>query len=115
VPFPPILTGGAPTIGLRVPDHPCPRALARALGPLPTTSANRSGEPSALTAEEVALALGDRISLVLDGGASRGGTASTVVDCAVHPPTILRPGAVDRDTIARRLAEAGITLTNEGR
>ena len=45
VPWPSALTGGAATIGLRVPDHEVPRALARELGPLPTTSANVSGQP----------------------------------------------------------------------
>src|SRR5207253_7844953 len=50
VPLPAALTGGAVTIGLRVPDHAAPRALARAIGPLPTTSANVSGLPEAGTA-----------------------------------------------------------------
>ena len=54
VALPAALTGGAPTIGLRVPDHATPRALAAAVGPLPTTSANRSGEPEARDADEIA-------------------------------------------------------------
>src|SRR5687767_7141561 len=45
VPWPAVLTGGSATIGLRVPDHDAPRTLARSVGPLPTTSANRSGVP----------------------------------------------------------------------
>ena len=45
--LPPELTGGLPTIGLRMPDHACPRALAAAVGPLPVTSANLSGLPPA--------------------------------------------------------------------
>jgi L-threonylcarbamoyladenylate synthase len=94
VPLPPALTGGAPTIGLRTPDHPAPRALAAAIGPLPTTSANVSGLPEARTAVEIVEQLGAAIALVLDGGPAQGGPASTVVDCTVDPPRILRTGAI---------------------
>lgn len=105
VPLPAALTGGAPTIGLRAPDHPAPRALAAAVGPLPTTSANVSGLPEARTAEEIVEQLGDAIELVLDGGPAHGGPASTVVDCTVDPPRILREGAIGRtevDQVIRR-------------
>jgi L-threonylcarbamoyladenylate synthase len=61
VELPAALTGGAPTIGLRVPDHDAPRALARGVGPLPTTSANVSGLPEARTAEEILEQLGAEI------------------------------------------------------
>jgi len=94
VPLPSALTGGAPTIGLRTPDHPAPRALAAAIGPLPTTSANVSGLPEARTAAEIVEQLGAAIALVLDGGPAQGGPASTVVDCTVDPPRILRTGAI---------------------
>jgi len=105
VELPAALTGGAPTIGLRVPDHPAPRALAAAVGPLPTTSANRSGEPEAQEAVEIVAQLGDAIELVLDGGPARGGPASTVVDCSVDPPRILRHGAISDGAIEAVLAE----------
>jgi L-threonylcarbamoyladenylate synthase len=94
VPFPPALTAGTATIGLRVPDHPAPRALAAAVGPIPTTSANRSGEPEAGDAGAIVAQLGDAIALVLDGGPAHGGPASTIVDCTVDPPRILREGAI---------------------
>jgi L-threonylcarbamoyladenylate synthase len=97
--LPAALTGGAPTIGLRAPDHPAPRALAAAVGPLPTTSANVSGLPEAKTAAEIVDQLGDAIELVLDGGPAHGGLASTVVDCTVDPPRILRLGAVPQDAL----------------
>ena len=58
VAIPDALTAGAPTIGLRVPDHDAPRALARALGPLPVTSANVSGKPEAADAAEIQALLG---------------------------------------------------------
>ena len=94
VPLPAALTGGTATIGLRVPDHDAPRALAAAVGPLPTTSANVSGFPEARDAAGIVAQLGDAVTLVLDGGPAHGGPASTVIDCAVEPPRILRIGAV---------------------
>jgi len=80
VPWPSALTGGAQTIGLRVPDHPAPRALAAGVGPLPTTSANVSGLPEASDAAAILDQLGGSVDLVLDGGPAHGGPASTVVD-----------------------------------
>jgi L-threonylcarbamoyladenylate synthase len=77
--LPMLLTGPRFTIGLRLPDHEVPRALARALGPLPLTSANRSGEPDATDAEGVVDALGDAVEVVIDAGPSSGGVPSTVV------------------------------------
>jgi len=112
--LPRVLAAGAPTIGVRVPDHPAPRALAAALGPLPTTSANLSGQPEARDAHEVADTLGDAIALVIDGGPIRGGPASTVVDCTNDRPTILRPGAIDPSLLAAALDEAGIPSAIEG-
>jgi tRNA A37 threonylcarbamoyladenosine synthetase subunit TsaC/SUA5/YrdC len=102
------LTGGAATIGLRLPAHDSPRALALALGPLPVSSANLSGEPPGDTAEAVFAQLGDRpgVALVLDGGRASGALASTVVDCAHGPPRILREGAIPAAVLAATLDEA---------
>jgi L-threonylcarbamoyladenylate synthase len=108
VALPAELTGGRDTIGLRVPDHASPRALAAAVGPLPVTSANVSGLPEARTAAEILTQLGDAIDLVLDGGPSRGGPASTVVDCTGERPRILRSGAIDAADIAARLRSASL-------
>ena len=108
--LPRVLAGGAPTIGVRVPDHPAPRALAAVLGPLPTTSANVSGEPDARNAREIAILLGNALALVIDGGPIRGGFASTVVDCSGERPVIRRVGAIPVDEIAQVLAAAGIAL-----
>jgi L-threonylcarbamoyladenylate synthase len=107
--LPAALTGGQPTIGLRVPDHAAPRALAREVGPLPTTSANVSGLPEARDAGEIMRQLGDAIDLVLDGGPAHGGPASTVVDCTGERPRILRVGALSLDWVARVLDAAGVT------
>jgi L-threonylcarbamoyladenylate synthase len=106
--LPAALSGGASTIGLRVPDHAAPRALAAAVGPLPTTSANVSSLPEARTAAEIVEELGDAIALVIDGGSARGGPPSTVVDCSVERPVLLRGGAISGEQVAAVLDESGI-------
>lgn len=112
--LPRVLAAGAPTIGVRVPDHDVPRALARVLGPLPTTSANVSGEPDARDAAEIAAGLGEAIALVIDGGPIHGGPASTVVDFTTDPPVIRRVGAIPPAQIAEALADAGLRHAIEG-
>jgi L-threonylcarbamoyladenylate synthase len=108
VTLPAVLTGGTPTIGLRVPDHDAPRALAAAVGPLPTTSANVSGLPEAGDAAEILAQLGDGIDLILDGGRARGGLPSTVIDCTGERPIVLRDGAIPSVRIAAILDAAGV-------
>ncbi len=108
VQWPAVLTGGAATIGLRVPDHDAPRALAREVGPLPTTSANVSGLPEAADAAAIVEQLGEVIDLVLDGGPAHGGPASTVVDCTGRVPSVLRVGAIPIVDVAAVLDRAGV-------
>jgi tRNA threonylcarbamoyl adenosine modification protein (Sua5/YciO/YrdC/YwlC family) len=108
VPWPAVLTGGASTIGLRVPDHDAPRTLARGVGPLPTTSANVSGLPEAAAAADILDQLGESVDLVLDGGPAHGGPASTVVDCTGPRPTLLRVGAMSVGQIVEILDGAGV-------
>ena len=108
VALPAVLTGGARTIGLRLPDHDAPRALAAALGPLPVTSANVSGLPEARDATEILEQLGDAVDLILDGGQANGGPASTVVDCTGERPRVLRAGAVSLERVIAILDEAGV-------
>jgi L-threonylcarbamoyladenylate synthase len=84
---------GVGTLGVRIPDHPLALELLRAAGPLFTTSANRHGEPPALTAEEAARLPG--LAGVLDGGRVPGGEPSTVI--ALLPGmemTVIREGAI---------------------
>lgn len=94
------VTAGMDTVGLRVPDHPLPRAVARELGsPITGTSANRSGMPGLTTAQAVRDELGDRIDFVLDGGDAPGGVPSTVLDLSGDAPRVLRQGAVSKEAI----------------
>ncbi|HEX4903560.1 MAG TPA: L-threonylcarbamoyladenylate synthase [Acidimicrobiales bacterium] len=82
------------TIGLRCPDHGLVREVARLVGPIATTSANRHGQPTPPTASEAAAQLLGPVGLVVDGG-RLGGTPSTVVECTGHEPRILRQGALE--------------------
>ena len=88
-----------PTVGVRVPDHTIAQALLLAAGPMAVTSANLSGRPSPSTAREVLTQLGGRIALIIDGGKTPGGVASTVVDCSGPEPLILREGPISKEEI----------------
>jgi L-threonylcarbamoyladenylate synthase len=77
------------TVGVRCPDHDLVRALCRDVGPLATSSANRHGEPTPADFADVR----DLAATAVDGG-RLSQSASTVVDCTVDPPRVLRQGAV---------------------
>ena len=94
-----------PTIGLRLPDHDIIRRLLQETGPLAATSANLSGEPSALTADEVLQQLEGRIDLILDGGPVPGGQASTVLDCSGEKMKVLREGPISLSAIHQVINE----------
>jgi L-threonylcarbamoyladenylate synthase len=82
------------TVAVRIPDHADARALLHMVGPMAVTSANLSGESSPSTAREVYDQLAGRIPLILDGGPTPGGIASTLVDCTGEQPLILREGPI---------------------
>ena len=93
--LPDALTAGTGTIGVRLPGHPVARALVGAFGgPVTAPSANPHGQASPRTADEVIAGLAERVDLVLDGGATPGGPASTLLDLTRTPPVVLRAGAV---------------------
>ena len=93
-------TGGRDTVGLRVPDHPLALALLTAADvPLAAPSANRFGRVSPTSAADVWGELGDQVDLVLDGGPSRVGVESTIIEVLGDVPTLLRPGGVPLEAI----------------
>jgi L-threonylcarbamoyladenylate synthase len=95
-----------PTIAVRVPNHPtCLTLLQHLAGPLIGTSANVSGQPAALTADDVRQQLGDRVDLIIDGGRCPGGKESTVLDIIREPPVVLRQGIVPSHEIDRAYKE----------
>jgi L-threonylcarbamoyladenylate synthase len=90
-----LVTGGQDTVGVRVPSHPVAQLLLRAFGGgIAAPSANRFGRISPTTAEHVRSELGDRVDLVLDGGASEVGIESAIVDVSGDVPRLLRPGMI---------------------
>ncbi len=89
----PTRSGHPATLGVRVPDHPLALELLSAVGePVLTTSANRSGEPPALTAGDVRL---PGVAAVVDGGRAPGGVPSTVVAVEGRRVRVIRPGPLD--------------------
>jgi L-threonylcarbamoyladenylate synthase len=94
---------GAAGQAFRVPDHAVSLALLAAAGPLAVSSANRSGEPEALDADDVAIAFAgsDEPAATLDGGRVPGGVASSVVDLTGPRPRLVREGALPRAEIER--------------
>jgi L-threonylcarbamoyladenylate synthase len=90
----PLAVSTSQTVAVRIPDQPHARALLRASGALAVTSANLSGQASPSTAQEVYEQLKGRIPLILDGGKTKGGTPSTLVDCTGTKPIILREGPI---------------------
>ena len=99
--LPPEVTAGGDTVGVRMPDHPLALALLRRFGgAIATTSANKSDEPPATSAEEVQTELGALVSIILDGGKTATKIASTVLDLSVSPPQIRRQGGISMDQLA---------------
>ncbi len=95
-----VVTGGQDTVGLRVPSHRIAQALLQAFGGgIAAPSANRFGHVSPTTVAHVREELGDRVDLILDGGACEVGIESTIVDCSKGVPIIRRPGKITEDDI----------------
>ncbi|KIL49756.1 L-threonylcarbamoyladenylate synthase [Jeotgalibacillus soli] len=94
------VTAGLETVGIRMPSHPVALQIISASGlPIAAPSANRSGKPSPTTADHVMEDLNGRIAGLVDGGETGVGVESTVVDCSVTPPMVLRPGGVTMEEI----------------
>ena len=99
---PDIVSGPNNSVAVRIPDHPIALALLRGTGtPLTGTSANLSGRPSSLTADEVNAQLDGRIELIIDGGRCPGGIESTIIDLTGADPVILREGAISRQELEK--------------
>jgi L-threonylcarbamoyladenylate synthase len=99
----PELISNTDRIGIRMPNHPVTLEMLKTFGPLATTSANLSGKPDAVTAQDVFDQLNNRVPLILDGGKCPGGTPSTVIDCSGTEPIILREGPVSNEQLLKVL------------
>jgi L-threonylcarbamoyladenylate synthase len=99
--IPAAVTAGGETVGVRWPSHPFMQAVIRECGfPLAAPSANLSNQISPTNAEHVRAQLGEKISLIVDGGQSQVGIESTVLDLTVSPPRVLRPGMIHAESLA---------------
>ncbi len=107
----PLLTAGTGTIGVRWSPLPILQRLLTQTGPLTGTSANRSSEPPLDQAESVQQSLGPFLDLILDGGRTPGGSASTIVD-ACEQLRLLRAGLLSTERIRAGLAQQGYTLSS---
>ena len=105
--LPPALTAGGDTVGVRLPAHPFLRALARRVGPLASSSANRSGQPACATAAAVLDQLDGRIPLLIDAGPADFAQSSTVLDLSGPRPQLLREGPIGPEALAAAGIDAG--------
>ena len=95
-------TGGLDTVAVRMPSHEGARQLIESAGvPVAAPSANTSGRPSPTTAEHVKEDLWGRIDMIIDGGLVGIGVESTIIDVTEETPTILRPGHITKNMIAK--------------
>ena len=95
--------GGQGTVAIRVPAHEIARALAREFEfPITATSANRSGQPAADSADSVAAVLPD-VDVLIDGGRAPGGAPSTIISFDDMRPILLREGAVSWERVIKSL------------
>lgn len=99
------LLSASNTIAVRMPNHPFAQKLLQATGPLAVTSANLSDHENHALPDEILCELGEHIDLFLDDGKLKSTTASTIVDCSVHPPKILREGAIPSADIYKLLTQ----------
>lgn len=103
--IPETLTGTTRKIGIRLPDHTFCRRLVKKLGRhITATSANISGTPSLDNPSDVLSVIGDRIDALVDGGMTKGGYESTVIDVTGVEPVILREGAIPASYIKEILS-----------
>jgi L-threonylcarbamoyladenylate synthase len=96
---------------VRMPLHPVAIELLREVGPMAVSSANISGRPPAITADDARRQLGELVGVYLDAGPSQQQAASTIIDLTGPTPHILREGPVGADEIATVLGLEADTLT----
>jgi len=101
------------TVAVRMPDHPVALEVLERTGPLAVSSANLTGRPAATDAAQAEEMLGESVEVVIDGGTSPGGEASTILDATTTPARLLRLGAISVERLNEVLEPLGATLTHE--
>jgi tRNA threonylcarbamoyl adenosine modification protein (Sua5/YciO/YrdC/YwlC family) len=95
------------TVAVRMPDHPIALDVLERTGPLAVSSANLTGRPAATTAADAEEMLGADVAVIIDGGTSPGGEASTIIDCTASPGRVLRLGAISLERLNEVLEPLG--------
>lgn len=98
------------TVAIRMPDHELTRALLDRTGPLAVSSANVTGQPAALDADQAMEMLGEAVVAVVDAGPSPGGVASTIIDATGERPRLLRLGAIPVADLDDALADLDLRV-----
>lgn len=108
------VSAGLPSVAVRMPSNKIALELIKsARTPIAAPSANASGRPSPTIAAHVLEDLGGRVDLILDGGPTRIGIESTVLDLTTEPPMILRPGAVTREMLMETIGRVDQATSGE--
>lgn len=102
------------TVAVRMPDHEVALELLARTGPLAVSSANKSGMPAATDADAAEAMLGDSVEVLLDGGTSPGGEASTIVDVTGETGRVLRLGAIPLERLNEIVEPLGAAIVDEG-
>nr|WP_295658583.1 L-threonylcarbamoyladenylate synthase [uncultured Nocardioides sp.] len=102
------------TVAIRMPDDDIALAVLERTGPLAVSSANITGRPAALDADEAETMLGDSVAVIIDGGRTPGSDPSTIVDATGDQGRILRQGALTLEELNDVLEPLGAALTDEG-
>ncbi|WP_297548875.1 L-threonylcarbamoyladenylate synthase [Thermococcus sp.] len=110
-----VTTGGLDTVAVRMPAHEIALALIRASKPVAAPSANISGKPSPTLAEHVIDDFYGKIEAIVDGGETRVGVESTVIDLSSERPTLLRPGGLPLEEIERVIGPVEIHPAVKGK
>lgn len=101
------------TVAVRMPDDAVALAVLERTGPLAVSSANRTGQPAALEADDAEEMLGESVAVIIDGGHSRGEVPSTIVDATGEQGRILRRGAISLDELNEVLEPLDASIADE--
>jgi tRNA threonylcarbamoyl adenosine modification protein (Sua5/YciO/YrdC/YwlC family) len=102
------------TVAVRMPDHEVALELLSRTGPLAVSSANRTGLPAALDADDAEKMLGERVRVILDAGPTPGPVPSTIIDCTADHGRVLRQGVVPLERLNDVVREHGTEIVDEG-
>ena len=98
----PALTSSTGKVGIRISSHPLAHSLSKTLNvPITATSANISGMPPCINANQVVEYFNSAVDLILDGSETQGKCPSTILDVTTDPPILIREGMVKAEEIIK--------------